>query len=265
MDKTDLDELTEAVRILEHPGWTAKLTNLIGVPIESALRFLPKTAHEFISQTTEKALTKALTFAISTMDARYRGRPFRWLHKIAAATSGGLGGLFGLPGLVWELPVSTGIMLRSIADIARSEGENLEDVGARLACLEVFAFGGRKSTDDALETAYYSVRIALARTFAEAGQFILERGFLDEGAPVIVRLIAKISSRFGVVVSEKAAADAVPILGSVGGATVNVLFINFFQSIARGHFLVRRLERKWGEDIVKMEYERIARELDPET
>jgi hypothetical protein len=76
-----------------------------------------------------------------------------------------------------------------------------------------------------------------------------------------VRLIARIASRFGVVVSEKAAAEAVPIVGAAGGATINLLFINHFQSMARGHFIIRSLERKWGEEVVKKEYERIAKEL----
>jgi len=58
-----------------------------------------------------------------------------------------------------------------------------------------------------------------------------------------VRLVTRIASRFGVVVSEKAAAEAVPILGAAGGATINLLFINHFQSMARGHFIVRSLER----------------------
>jgi len=166
-----------------------------------------------------------------------------------------------LPGLAIELPISTAIMLRSIADIARSEGENIENIDAQLACVQVFALGGSKRSDDAPETGYYAVRIALARALTEAGEFIAERGFVEEGATVIVRLIARIASRFGVVVSEKAAAETVPIVGAAGGATINLLFINHFQSMARGHFIVRSLERKWGEEVVKKEYERIAKEI----
>ena len=76
-----------------------------------------------------------------------------------------------------------------------------------------------------------------------------------------MRLIARIASRFGVVVSEKAAAEAVPIVGAAGGATVNLLFINHFQAMARGHFIIRSLERKWGGEVVKRGYERIAEKI----
>lgn len=39
-----------------------------------------------------------------------------------------------------------------------------------------------------------------------------------EGGPVLVRLIAQIASRFGVVVTQKLSAQAVPIIGALGGA-----------------------------------------------
>ena len=45
------------------------------------------------------------------------------LHKALATASGAAGGAFGLIALPVELPLSTIIMMRSIAEIARSEGE----------------------------------------------------------------------------------------------------------------------------------------------
>jgi len=261
MDQIDLERLEEAVQLLENPSWTARITNIIGIPIEWAIKQLPKGARGIISKATEIAIKKALVASVATMDHKYRGKPFKGWHKFAVVISGGVGGFFGLPGLVIELPTSTVIMLRSIADIARSEGEKIGDIQTQLACLEVFALGGSKRIDDASETGYFAVRIALARTLTEAGQFIAEKGFVEEGAPIIVRLIARIASRFGIVVSEKVAAQAAPILGSAGGVGINLLFINHFQSMARGHFIVRSLERKWGEDVVKAEYQNIANSL----
>jgi hypothetical protein len=58
-----------------------------------------------------------------------------------------------------------------------------------------------------------------------------------------------------VVVSERAAASALPVIGALGGATVNVLFMNHFQRVAQGHFMVRRLERQYGRDVVRELYE----------
>jgi len=119
-------------------------------------------------------------------------------------TSGGAGGFFGLPGLAIELPISTVIMLRAIADTARSEGKILEILTPNLHVSSV-CLRGSKRLDDASETGYYAARIALTRALTEAGEFIAEKGFVEEGSPVIVRLVTRIASRFGVVVSEKAA------------------------------------------------------------
>ena len=81
-----------------------------------------------------------------------------------------------------------------------------------------------------------------------------ERGLGAEGAPALVRLIGVLSSRFGIVVSEKVAAQAVPVMGAAGGALINTLFIDHFQNMARGHFIVRRLERIYGHDAVERAY-----------
>jgi hypothetical protein len=51
------------------------------------------------------------------------------------------------------------------------------------------------------------------------------------------------------------------ILGAIGGASINLLFINHFQAAARGHFIVRRLERKYGGEFIKKEYEKVFGEL----
>jgi hypothetical protein len=67
-----------------------------------------------------------------------------YLHKALAATSGAVGGSFGLAALPIELPISTVIMLRSIGDIARADGEDLRDPDTALNCLQVFALGGLK-------------------------------------------------------------------------------------------------------------------------
>jgi hypothetical protein len=150
-------------------------------------------------------------------------------------------------------------MLRSIADIARSKGEDPRSPGTAMACLEVFALGGPTASDDASESGYFAVRVALAKALSEAATYIAERGLVEEGAPVLVRLIATIAARFDVVVSEKAAAQLVPIAGAVGGATVNVLFMDHFQDMAEGHFTVRRLERTYGIDVVRAEYDKLPR------
>jgi hypothetical protein len=182
------------------------------------------------------------------------------MHKALAAASGAAGGAFGLAAVTVELPVSTTIMLRSIAQIAREEGEDLTQPEATLACIEVFALGGRAPGEAAIDSSYFAVRSVLAKTVSESARFILQRGLADETAPVLVRLVVQVAARFGLVVSQKLAAQAIPVLGAFGGAAVNVAFTEHFQTIARGHFTVRRLERAYGAEAVRFEYERLRNE-----
>jgi len=246
-----------AIHLLENPGVAAKLTNVIGKPIELGIELLPESWSEKIAEITKASLTKAVDTAVFTMKNQSGTVSSNLFHKIAVAATGGAGGFLGLPGLAIELPVSTTIMLRSIADIARSENEDIQSIESKLACIEVFALGSPRKSDDATESGYFVVRASLARSLASATKFIIEKGLVEEGAPALIRLIVQISQRFSIQVTEKAAAQAIPGIGALGGAIINSIFIDHFQDMARGHFTVRRLERKYGKEEVETMYKRL--------
>ncbi|MFT4570727.1 MAG: hypothetical protein ACI8TX_002525 [Hyphomicrobiaceae bacterium] len=255
LSEQDHIDLVYAVELLENPGLAARLVSMLGTPIESGMSMLPAGAHALIERATTRALGSALEVALSTLDRQRQGSSRDRFHKALVIGSGFGAGAFGLPALAVELPVTTTVMLRSIADIARSEGESLEVVSSRLACLEVLAFGGRGSDDDSSDSGYFMVRTALARAISDAAAHVAKRGIVLEGAPALVRLVAQIASRFGVVASEKVAVQAVPVVGALGGAFVNSVFIDHFQDMARGHFIVRRLERTHGPDAIRTAYD----------
>lgn len=261
----DLEDLKCAHHLLENPSLAARITGKIGLPIEMGFEMLPKGWSDTISKAVHVALGRAMDVAVMTLQPKARGPALNALHTMAVAASGAIGGAFGLASLPVELPISTTIMLRSIADVARSEGESLDQIASRLACLEVFALGGRTSIDDANDTSYFAIRSLLARTISEAAQFVAERGVAERSAPVLIRLIGLIANRFSTVVAEKIAAQAVPIIGAAGGAVVNAAFIDHFQNIARGHFIVRRLERTYGSEQVRQEYERLSQIVEAST
>lgn len=254
----DLVDLERAVEDLEYPSLVARVASFVGAPVELVFDALPDGASDKIGRAVQASLRAALKVAVVTMRPGQRRRARPLLHKIAVGASGAGGGAFGLLALAVELPITTSIMLRSIADIARSEGEDLVGMEARLACLEVFALGGGSTADDATDSGYFAVRAALARAVSEAAEFIVRRGLIEESAPVIVRLLAQVTARFNTVVAEKIAAQGVPVIGAVGGSVINVLFMDHFQSIARAHFTVRRLERAHGAEVVRRAYDEIA-------
>jgi hypothetical protein len=229
----------------------------LGRPLEAGLERLPTRARDSIQGVTRTALERGLGVALGTMAGEPR-RSSERLHKAAAAATGAVGGFFGLGGLTVELPVTTVVMLRSIADIARSEGEDITRPETRLACLEVFALGGGGG-DRGAETGYYAVRATLSQALGEAARHIAQHGLGREGAPALVRAVSAIAARFGIVVEQKVALASVPFLGAVTASVINTLFIDHFQKRARGHFLVRRLEAEHGYDVVRTAYEGLGR------
>ncbi len=247
-------QLEQAKALLENPGLAMKISSLVGSPIEKGFALLPRGWRNKVGVLTQDALLYALKGALLTMGGQVTEASPRW-HKFASAVSGAAGGAFGLPALVVELPVSTTIICRSIADIARANGESLDDMAVRMACIEVFAFGGPSGADDAAESGYLAVRAALAQAVSDATRYLATHAAVQDGAPALVRLIALVGARFQVQVSEKLAAQSVPIVGAAAGAMINLLFIDHFQDMSRGHFTIRRLERLYGEQQVRAAYE----------
>ena len=264
MDFSDADReaLAAAVRWLEAPRFVGRMAALAGRPAELMARALPAATSGIVAKAAESALTRALGVALFSL----RGQKFvggRAVHSALASASGAVGGAFGLAALPIELPVSTAIMLRTIASIAREEGEDLADPGTRLACLEVFALGHTGATlAEGAEAGYFALRALLARGLALAADTGMHKATAHGGSALAHRVlahraVAPIVARFGAVVSQKLALQGMMVVGAVGGAAVNLAFIEHFHSLARGHFTVRRLERIYGAEAVRAEYDRL--------
>jgi len=264
----DMKALTQAVALLEAPSFTIRIANLVGTPVEWALERLPGSTAEALQKAIRLALNKAVAGALRTMDDTASGAARPKTHTALAAASGALGGFFGLKGTLVELPVTTTIIMRSVADIARSEGFLVGDPLVQADCIQVFALGGRSSDDDAADSAYYAARVGLTELTRETGRILVEgaarhaAGATAQGmqftpgqvAAWLAQIIEAVAQRFGVKVTEKLALQAAPVLGAVSGAAINTMFISHYQDMARGHFVVRRLEEKYGVDTIREAY-----------
>ena len=180
--ESDRRELQFAKNLLENPGVAARVTNLIGAPIEKGIDLLPDNWKGKINGITQAALLKASDVAIFTMKNIPGESTSNTWHKLGVAVSGGVGGFFGISALAVELPISTTIMLRSIADIARSEGEEISLVEVKIACLEVFALGGTSASDDGSESGYFTIRSALAKSVTDAVEHLTTKPLTGQGA-----------------------------------------------------------------------------------
>jgi hypothetical protein len=254
--------LVQAVTALENPNLAARIADYAGAPVNRVLGLLPRAADAGLTKAVEAAMLHCLKTAIRTLKGRERRRPATFLSSMAAGVTGGVSGFVGIAALPVELPVTTTLMLRAIADIARDNGEDLSQLEPRLACLQVFALGGRP-TGVRSDVGYFAARALLTRVTGNAASYLVERGALELSGPMMNRFMAELVSRFSIVVSDRLAASALPVIGAIGGAAVNVIFMNHFQQIAKGHFTVRRLERRYGPELVRRHYAEIAARTRP--
>src|SRR5690625_5944311 len=189
LDEPELTRLRHARELLENPGIAAQLANVVGAPMEYVMaRRLPASVTRLIESTTRAALEQSLRLATATL-RRGGARPAARtrVHTFAAAAAGAAGGAFGFAGLAVELPVTTTMILRSIADIARSHGEDLDDPAVTLACFEVLTMGGRSSTDDGAGCGYVAARAELAHQVAAAAEYSAAHGPAANGGPANVQ------------------------------------------------------------------------------
>jgi hypothetical protein len=274
----DLRFIREAAEYLEKPRFLMRVANAVGRPLDwSARKFVPG----IVTKASTRALNAAMRAAVKTIHAPHVGRAddslqaslssasrTGRLHQGTAFVTGAGGGFFGAAGLLVELPVTTTVMLRSIADIARQYGEDLDDPEVRLECLSVFAHGCPTPGDDDQESTYLTTKLATARLVKDAGRFVakesarsLARHLAEGTAPLLVRLVAQIAARFKIVVSQKLLAQTIPVVGAGTGALINVAFTDHFNRVARYHFGIRRLDREHGREIVQATYRRMVHEV----
>lgn len=241
-------ELARAVAQLEDVSLAARLASAVGTPVEALKARLPGPVQGMLDGAVRRALSAAMEAALKSDPSRKPAAlSSAWFHRGMAAASGAAGGAFGLAGTLVELPVSTTLLLRQVAAIAAEHGEDLARPEIAAECLKVFALGGRDARDDAAESGYFAVRLALA----EALKGAVGRGLVGSVMPGFVGAVA---ARFGGPVALKLSAQAAPLIGAAAGAAVNIAFLEHFRGIAEGHFTVRRLERQHGAQRVRDAY-----------
>jgi hypothetical protein len=252
----EIEFINEARDFLENPSFLVRVANLVGKPLEKGLGLIPERVRNKIHVAVEAAMARGLTAVTRTVSsgpAVESGAEFfgaddasrssgRW-HSVAAFGTGAVGGFFGVFSLPLELPLTTAIMLRSIVAIARDFGHDVSDPAVQLECLYVLSLGG------ASDTAYWASRLAFNDLIRNAAREIEK-----SSAPVLVRFLAQVASRFELVVSEKVMAEVIPVVGALGGGALNVAFSEHFNSAARFHFGLRALERRYGADAVRAVY-----------
>jgi hypothetical protein len=257
LEPADRVKLARAVTLLQQNSFITMLAHRAARPVNAIVAALPSFVGETVLNASKNAILQCLRIALKPRKPRsFLGIAGNY-PALASGIAGAVGGFAGVAGLAVELPLTTVVMFQSITKIAAAEGEDLSRLEARPACLQVFALSADGRGPAALESRYYAARDALAKSADEAASYVLRRSTSLETGPAVVRFVSAIAPRFGLLVSQELAAAAIPIIGAATGGSLNIAFVQHFNNIARGHFAVRSLERKYGETRVREEFERI--------
>ena len=267
----DLNTLKQAKYDMQNVSWAIRNVNKIGNTVETGIKHVPEKVLIKIQGITQNVLLKIIKANLLTIQKNKTfKKPSKNTYKGIVTGTGALSGFFGATTgfgtaiFASEVTLTTKFLMRTIMDIARSEGEDIYTLDGQMACLEVFALGGDSTADDGMEMSYYTTRIALnsalknvSATGVKAGIDSLIKGASTAGSGVMGSFISKIASRLSLLISEKFLAQALPIVGAIGGGSLNYVFVTHFQKMATAHFTVRQLERKYGDEVVKLAYQNV--------
>ena len=267
----DKETLVLAKSSMQNLGWAIRNVNKIGNTVETGISYVPEKVLVKVQKITESVLLKIIKANLLTIKKNQTfKKPSKNTYKSIVTGTGALSGFFGSSTgfgtaiFASEVTLTTKFLMRTIMDIARSEGEDIYTLEGQMACLQVFALGGDSIDDDGMETSYYTTRMALnsaLNNVSTAGIKIslesLVKGASALGSNAVGNFLSKIAARLSLLISEKFLAQAVPIVGAIGGGGLNYVFVDHFQNMATAHFTIRRLERKYGEAEVKSIYEAI--------
>lgn len=214
-------------------GVLMTLVGVVGSQAENALERLPDSAKAAIETATERALELAYRGAEAAGRAGLAPEMGRHGHAVAAVATGAAGGFGGLASAVVELPATVSIIFGVIQKAARAEGFDPAEEAVRRECLMVFAAGDPTDpADDGVNTSFLMSRLMIS------------------GAS-LHRLIATVAPRLAAVLTQKLAAQTLPVLGSVAGAGINYAFTRYYQELAEIRFALLRLSRQHGEAVVR--------------
>jgi hypothetical protein len=231
----DIDAL--ARRMTGAMGPAMRVLTYLGGGIENRLERLPDRVKDAIESGAGAMLEQAYHAARVIGGQSVVPKTGAWAHMVAAIGSGAAGGIGGLSTALLEMPATVALIFGAMQKIASENGFDPVSEDTRLTCLEIFGAGGPGTRDDGVNSTFLGTRIGLNGSTLSA-------------------VISRIAPRFAAIISQKFAAQVVPVLGAAAGAGVNYAFMDYYQEMARVRFGLKRLAQAHGEDAVMAAFRR---------
>jgi len=274
----ELRFIEEAAGFLEKPSALVNATDWLGKPLDKLQNYLPQNLEQMVKQAVQRALKTALQVAVQSLP-QHKNRTISWpsvldttrrsawKHTAAVTTTGAISGALGSAAMMIELPLTTSLILRSIASTAQQWGHDLSKAEVQMQCLYVFTMGSPKtSRDDEIDSAYISARLAYHGLIRELAGFISSHSLkevflaLEKGTlPALVKFASLLLPSLERTIVRSILSKGVPILSAVGSAALNAGFCQYFTKAARYHFGLMHLESLHSRDLVHAHYHRVHR------
>ena len=234
-----LEIIALAARYARAMGPVMGLVTKLGGKIEKQMAHLPPSFRKKVESLTGEALQRALELADKGRNAPDFGP--RAAPALAALT-GAIGGAGGIASSLAELPVTVTVILHAILRAAEAEGFDTSLPEVRAEALRVLAAGGPLDFDDGVDTAFLGARLTLS-------------------GPAVHKILASVVPGFATALSQKLAAQAIPVLGAVTGAALNTAFLTYYRELAHIRFALLRLSIQHGAEAVRMAFEAETEQL----
>ncbi len=269
----ELRFIEEAASFLEKPSSLVSATDWLGKPLDKLQNYLPENLEQMVKNAVKRALKTALQVAVQSLPqqkiipislsaALHANQRSAWKHTAAVTTTGALSGVLGSASMMVELPVTTSLILRSIASTAQQWGHDLSQAEIQMQCLYVFTMGSAQTNrDDEMDSAYISARLAYHGLIREMAGFVSSHSLkevflvLEKGTlPALVKFASLLLPSLERTLVRSILSKAVPIVSAVGSAALNAGFCQYFTKAARFHFGLMHLEDVHGRELVHAHY-----------
>lgn len=195
------------------------LVNKLGGQFEDKVKLIPKPIQRAIFAASESALHAS--YGVASQGERV-GVSGGKLQSFLAGASGAVGGFGGLATSVVEIPFTITLILRAIQEVAQEHGFDPRHDDTRREVLRVFSSGTPMDDDDGVNSAFLGARLAMSGGTIQA-------------------MISKVAPKIAATLSQKLAAQAVPILGAATGAALNLVYVNYYRELAHIRFGMLKL------------------------
>ncbi len=206
--------------------------NMFGQKAGTVAGILPTGVFHVLERLIADNLISIYNAAAKTRAPRFVAPLDHAINTTMIAASGGAGGAGGGMATIAELPVTIGIIFRSMQRIARQYGRDPDDDTTRQICLAIFLTGDviLRETEDSYEL------IGIRMLLQEKLQSFITR--------MVPNLLMKLSPKLA----------SPPVIGAATGSVINIIYVRYHEVLVHVYFQLADLASEFGPEAAIAEF-----------